>query len=174
MNVTFHSTVVLLKGITMNVQFFGIAILIASILIIGGFFQSGTYGNSAQPNHQTTNPSQGPVSRNSDNSGSSRGNIFVNNFSSELYPNNPASQLATSSPPSLSQVSPTNITNTSSKVAILVFDDNRKGNTTCAKPILDKYRFKTSFFVICNQTTDKGAMNWNDIAAMKQDGMDIE
>ncbi|MGB7954347.1 MAG: polysaccharide deacetylase family protein [Candidatus Nitrosopolaris sp.] len=66
------------------------------------------------------------------------------------------------------------MSNTSTKVAILVFDDNRKGDTTYAKPILDKYGFKTSFFIICNQTTDKGAMNWNDIAAMKHDGMDIE
>lgn len=28
--------------------------------------------------------------------------------------------------------------------------------------------------MICNHTTDKGAMNWDDIADMKKDGMDIE
>lgn len=65
-----------------------------------------------------------------------------------------------------------NIANT--KVVILSFDDNRKGDITYAKPILDKYGFKATFFVICGKTTDRGAMNWNDLAAMKQDGMDIE
>ncbi len=60
------------------------------------------------------------------------------------------------------------------KVVILSFDDNRMGDFTYAKPILDKYGFKATFFIICGKTTDKGAMNWNDIAAMKQDGMDIE
>ena len=53
-----------------------------------------------------------------------------------------------------------NIANT--KVVILSFDDNRKGDITYAKPILDKYGFKATFFVICGKTTDRGAMNWND------------
>src|SRR5437899_8969571 len=77
---------------------------------------------------------------------------------------------------SYSKLSPTpssnNITNT--KVVILSFDDNRKGDFTYAKPILDKYGFKATFFVICGKTTDKGAMNWQDIAAIQRDGMDIE
>jgi peptidoglycan/xylan/chitin deacetylase (PgdA/CDA1 family) len=75
-----------------------------------------------------------------------------------------------------SQLSPmqpsNNIANT--KVVILSFDDNRKGDFTYAKPILDKYGFKATFFIICGQTIDKGAMNWQDIAAMQRDGMDIE
>src|SRR2546425_1757092 len=77
---------------------------------------------------------------------------------------------------SYSQLSPTqpsnNIANT--KVVILSFDDNRKGDFTYAKPILDKYGFKGTFFIICGKTIDKGAMNWQDIAAMQRDGMDIE
>src|ERR1700693_2023677 len=77
---------------------------------------------------------------------------------------------------SYSQLSPTpssnNITNT--KVVILSFDDNRKGDFTYAKPILDKYGFKATFFIICNKTTDKYSMNWQDIAAMRRDGMDIQ
>jgi peptidoglycan/xylan/chitin deacetylase (PgdA/CDA1 family) len=60
------------------------------------------------------------------------------------------------------------------KVVILSFDDNRIGDFTYAKPILDKYGFKATFFVICGKTTDSGAMNWQDIAAMQKDGMDIE
>jgi peptidoglycan/xylan/chitin deacetylase (PgdA/CDA1 family) len=64
--------------------------------------------------------------------------------------------------------------NNSKKVVILSFDDNRIGDFTYAKPILDKYGFKATFFVICGKTTDSGAMNWQDIAAMQKDGMDIE
>ncbi|MGC1927572.1 MAG: polysaccharide deacetylase family protein, partial [Candidatus Nitrosopolaris sp.] len=60
------------------------------------------------------------------------------------------------------------------KVIVLSFDDNRIGDFTYAKPILDKYGFKATFFVICGKTTDSGAMNWQDIAAMQKDGMDIE
>jgi peptidoglycan/xylan/chitin deacetylase (PgdA/CDA1 family) len=60
------------------------------------------------------------------------------------------------------------------KVVILTFDDNRKGDFTYAKPILDKYGFKATFFTICSKTTDKGAMNWQDIAAMHNDRMNIE
>ena len=66
------------------------------------------------------------------------------------------------------------IANNSSKIIILGFDDNRKGDFTYAKPILDKYGFKATFFIICGKTVDKGAMNWQDIAAMQSDGMDIE
>ncbi len=66
------------------------------------------------------------------------------------------------------------IANNSSKIIILGFDDNRKGDFMYAKPILDKYGFKATFFIICGKTTDKGAMNWQDIAAMQRDGMDIE
>jgi len=68
----------------------------------------------------------------------------------------------------------TSSSSTNNKVVILSFDDNRKGDFTYAKPILDKYGFKATFFVICGKTTDKGAMNWQDIAAMQGDGMDIE
>ncbi len=60
------------------------------------------------------------------------------------------------------------------KILVLSFDDNRKGDFTYGKPILDKYGFKATFFIICGKTTDKGAMNWQDIAAMQRDGMDIE
>jgi peptidoglycan/xylan/chitin deacetylase (PgdA/CDA1 family) len=60
------------------------------------------------------------------------------------------------------------------KVVILSFDDGRKGDFTYAKPILDKYGLKATFFIICGKTTDRGAMNWQDIAALQRDGMDIE
>ncbi|MGA9150740.1 MAG: polysaccharide deacetylase family protein, partial [Candidatus Nitrosopolaris sp.] len=44
-----------------------------------------------------------------------------------------------------------------------------------AKPILDKYGFKASFFIICGRVgTERSSMNWQDIAELKKDGMDIE
>jgi peptidoglycan/xylan/chitin deacetylase (PgdA/CDA1 family) len=59
-------------------------------------------------------------------------------------------------------------------VVILSFDDNRKGDSSYGKPTLDKYGFKATFFVICGKTSDTGDMNWQDIAATRKDGMDME
>ena len=55
------------------------------------------------------------------------------------------------------------------------FDDGLKGQSIYAKPILDKYGFKASFFIICGRVgTERSSMNWQDIAELKKDGMDIE
>ena len=52
------------------------------------------------------------------------------------------------------------------KVVILNFDDGRKTQFTQAKPILDKYGFKATFYVVCNYLGNKpGYMNWTDIEA---------
>jgi Polysaccharide deacetylase len=62
------------------------------------------------------------------------------------------------------------------KVVIINFDDSFKSQSLYAKPILDKYGFKATFFEVCNWigSLPKSKENWNDIAALKQDGMDIE
>jgi len=59
---------------------------------------------------------------------------------------------------------------------MLGFDDGWKGQITFAKPILDKYGFKASFFVVCDYVNSGGIrrMNWQDIATLQKDGMDIE
>src|SRR5919199_6462300 len=44
----------------------------------------------------------------------------------------------------------TNKNNNNSKLVILNFDDGFQNQYTYAKPILDKYNFKASFFVVCN------------------------
>ena len=56
------------------------------------------------------------------------------------------------------------------------FDDGWKSQITYAKPILDKYDLKASFFVVCNYVNSGNIrrMNWQDIATLQQDGMDIE
>jgi peptidoglycan/xylan/chitin deacetylase (PgdA/CDA1 family) len=72
-----------------------------------------------------------------------------------------------------STLSNNNVTTT--KVVILSFDDNRKGDFIYAKPILDRYGFKATFFTICGDVgVAKSSMNWQQIAALQQDGMDIE
>jgi hypothetical protein len=66
--------------------------------------------------------------------------------------------------------------NSNNKVVMIGFDDGWKSQITYGKPILDKYGFKASLFVVCNYA-DSGnirRMNWQDIAALQKDGMDIE
>ena len=75
---------------------------------------------------------------------------------------------------STGQSSPNN-----AKLVIINFDDSHKNQYTYAKPILDKYGFKATFFEVCNWV-EAGyreldvTTNWKDIAALQQDGMDIE
>jgi peptidoglycan/xylan/chitin deacetylase (PgdA/CDA1 family) len=62
------------------------------------------------------------------------------------------------------------------KVIMIGFDDAWKSQITYAKPILDKYGFKATFFVVCNYVNSGNVrrMNWQDIATLQKDGMDIE
>ena len=62
-----------------------------------------------------------------------------------------------------------------SKVAILTFGDTLKSQFTNAKPILDKYGFKGSFFITCLSVgSSKSDLTWQDISALQKDGQDIE
>lgn len=63
-----------------------------------------------------------------------------------------------------------------SKVIILSFDDGKKGNFNYAKPILDKYGFKATFFIICGFVSQQhnDSMNWQEVNSLSKDGMDIE
>ena len=63
------------------------------------------------------------------------------------------------------------------KVVILTFGDTHKSQFTTAKPILDKYRFKASFFITCTYADDQNKtrhLSWDDISALQKDGEDIE
>jgi peptidoglycan/xylan/chitin deacetylase (PgdA/CDA1 family) len=61
------------------------------------------------------------------------------------------------------------------KFVILTFDDGYKSQYTTAKPILDKYGYKATFYVVCNyaQKEDADRMNWNDIQELQKQGHDI-
>jgi peptidoglycan/xylan/chitin deacetylase (PgdA/CDA1 family) len=70
-------------------------------------------------------------------------------------------------------------TPTNSKYVIINFDDSHQSDYTYAKPILDKYGFKATFFEVCDWIEagyhDKDtSVTWQQIAALQQDGMDIE
>jgi peptidoglycan/xylan/chitin deacetylase (PgdA/CDA1 family) len=62
-----------------------------------------------------------------------------------------------------------------SKFVILTFDDGYKTQYTTAKPILDKYGYKATFYIVCNyaQKIDADRMNWNDIQELQKQGHDI-
>jgi len=62
-----------------------------------------------------------------------------------------------------------------SKVVILTFGDTLKSQFTNAKPILDKYGFKGSFFITCLSVgSSKSDLTWQDISALQKDGQHIE
>jgi len=66
--------------------------------------------------------------------------------------------------------------NNTNKVIMINFDDAWKSQIQYAKPILDKYGFKASFFIVCNYVNsgNPSRLNWQDIATLQHDGMDIE
>jgi peptidoglycan/xylan/chitin deacetylase (PgdA/CDA1 family) len=90
--------------------------------------------------------------------------------------NNRSPSSSSSSPPTQSVMSSTN---NNDKVVIINFDDSHESEYTYAKPILDKYGFKATFFEVCNWI-EAGyheldiSTTWQNIAALQQDGMDIE
>lgn len=64
------------------------------------------------------------------------------------------------------------------KVIIINFDDSYKSQFTYAKPILDKYGFKATFFQVCNWI-DSGSeenekMDWPEIVELHNEGHDIQ
>src|SRR5215210_1653204 len=73
-----------------------------------------------------------------------------------------------------------NNANNNNKAVILTFDDGYKSQYTNAKPILDKYGYKATFYIICNNVGGgEGLVNpnirmtWEDIIALYNEGHDI-
>ncbi|HET7284630.1 MAG TPA: polysaccharide deacetylase family protein, partial [Nitrososphaeraceae archaeon] len=86
--------------------------------------------------------------------------------------------IPTTNKPDISSVGGNSSTNSSDKIVIINFDDSHKSQYTYAKPILDKYGFKATFFEVCNWVgighKSDMTMTWKDISALQQDGIDIE
>jgi len=153
---------------------FGV-ITIAMILIIGSSsfpniaLSKSSLHNNNKPSSHVPLLSNGGISGNS-SSGSSNLNGFHNQSSS--------TSLYSAPPPSASTLGG-NISkgvSSSNKVVMIGFDDGWKSQITYAKPILDKYGLKASFFVVCNYVNsgDIRRMNWQDIATLQQDRMDVQ
>ena len=57
--------------------------------------------------------------------------------------------------------------NSTDKVAILNFYDDDKDQFTNARPILEKYGFKSTFFIACNWAiSDSSILTWQNISKM--------
>jgi peptidoglycan/xylan/chitin deacetylase (PgdA/CDA1 family) len=60
------------------------------------------------------------------------------------------------------------------KVVILTFDDGYNSQYSNAKPILDKYDFKATFYIVCNYVgSGDNRMTWEEIKSLQQEGHDI-
>src|SRR5918992_1937472 len=73
-----------------------------------------------------------------------------------------------------------NINTANNKAVILTFDDGYKSQYTNAKPILDKYGYKATFYIVCNNVGGGEGlvhpnvkMTWEDIIALYNEGYDI-
>ena len=84
-------------------------------------------------------------------------------------------QLNNNSIPASSNNNSSSTTNTN-KVVILNFYDDDISQFTNAKPILDKYGFKGTFFIVCNwaNSDNKSRMTWQEINQLYREGYDIE
>ena len=74
-----------------------------------------------------------------------------------------------------STAAPSSSSSTNAAV-ILDFYDNDIGQFTYAKPILDKYGFKGTFFIVCNWANSHNPerMTWQEINQLYREGHDIE
>lgn len=65
------------------------------------------------------------------------------------------------------------IYNPNDKIAIINFDDNWKSQYENAKPILDEFDFKSTFYVVCDYIDGKNRMSWHDIQELQEQGHEI-
>jgi peptidoglycan/xylan/chitin deacetylase (PgdA/CDA1 family) len=63
--------------------------------------------------------------------------------------------------------------NDDKKLAIITFDDGKKGQIKYAKQILDTYGYPATFSIICNNVSMSDHLNWPDIQQLEKDGYDI-
>jgi peptidoglycan/xylan/chitin deacetylase (PgdA/CDA1 family) len=65
------------------------------------------------------------------------------------------------------------INTATNRAVVLTFDDGYKSQYTNAKPILDKYGYKATFYIVCNYAENNGRLKWEDITALYNEGHDI-
>src|SRR5690349_21738287 len=111
-------------------------------------------------------------------------NPYITQFSTAARSHNIQNHIKTSKGSSnrnhnLSSSSLQPFTSNDGKIVIINFDDSHESDYTYAKPILDKYGFKATFFEVCNWIEagyhdEDTSITLQQISALQQDGMDIE
>jgi len=152
---------------------FGVVVTftIVMMLVTGSSFPNVAMSSSHHKNKSSSHisSSTGGAATSTSNSGVSNLNGFNNQSSSSpLY-------LAPSPPGFSSGFNNSGGQASNNKLVMIGFDDSYKSQILYAKPILDKYDFKASFFEVCTwigKTKDR--QTWQDVAALQHDGMDIE
>ena len=141
------------------------------MLFIGGTFPNLVLSNSSshhKGNSSSHIPSSSGVATSTNNSGNGVSDLGVDHNQSSSRP-----LYFAPSPPS--SASRGNVSSNNNKLVMIGFDDSYKSQILYAKPILDKYGFKASFFEVCTwigKTKDR--QTWQDIAVLQRDGMDLE
>ena len=115
-------------------------------------------------NNATTNQNALSVKNSTSNLTASNGPL-ISNSSATIKKNNATNNIKTN----------TSVT-TPKKLVVLAFDDSLKSQYIFAKPILDKYGFKGTFFTVCNYVgrNNDSKMNWTQIKTLQKGGHDIE
>jgi hypothetical protein len=126
-------------------------------------------------------PLQVALSKSSSNNHKSKSSSAIDPNSLPSYGTNQSNAHLYFAPPPPPPTSPlhTNATNAGShntnKVIMINFDDGWKSQLQYAKPILDQYGYKATFFIPCaKMETAPHWMTWRDIAMLRDDKMDIE
>ncbi len=101
-------------------------------------------------------------------------NLFDNNHLALDFYNTPLANAQEQKEEDDININNNNTINQSDKYVILIFDRGYKSTYTSAKPILDKYDFKTSIFVACERTESPKGMNWDQLRQLQNEGHDIQ
>jgi peptidoglycan/xylan/chitin deacetylase (PgdA/CDA1 family) len=115
-------------------------------------------------NNSTNNQNASSIKNTSINHTASIGPL-ISNGSTIINKNNSTNNIKTNTSVS-----------TPKKLVVLAFDDSLKSQYIFAKPILDKYGFKGTFFTVCNYVgrNNDSKMNWTQIKTLQKGGHDIE
>jgi peptidoglycan/xylan/chitin deacetylase (PgdA/CDA1 family) len=115
-------------------------------------------------NNSTNNQNASSIKNTSSNHTASIGPL-ISNGSTIINKNNSTNNIKTNTSVS-----------TPKKLVVLAFDDSLKSQYIFAKPILDKYGFKGTFFTVCNYVgrNNDSKMNWTQIKTLQKGGHDIE
>ena len=57
---------------------------------------------------------------------------------------------------------------------LIQFDDGTSSQWTKAKPVLDEYNIKATFYIVCGKVGTSGYMSWSQIDALKEQGHSIQ